>query len=427
MKMRPFGRLISTREALDRLLGATEPVRRTERLPVTEAVGRRSAVRILAAHPVPPFRRASWDGYAVRSADTRAATKARPVRLGLVGEVYAETPSRRRVGAGTAVAIATGGPLPPGADGVVIFEDVTVDGSDVVVSAPVRPGDRIADVGEDFPAGARLADRDDLLTPPRLGAIAAAGRSTVEVWSRPRVGILPNGNELRVPGERLSFGAIHESNNASLAALARAFGAEVTPHAPVPDDEGAIEAVIRRAIPGVDLLLVTGGSSVGEHDFLPAIFPRLGRLLFHGIAVRPGKPTLAVRAGATLVIGMPGHPTSCLANGLWLVAPVLARLGHSDAVPWSDKSVVLTESYDVPTSSFSTVVPLEVRGDRARPTFRTSSSITSLVPANAYVLLPPNRLGLRRGDVVTARLLPPPFSAGAPAGHAAATGRRKAK
>jgi len=318
------------------------------------------------------------------------------------------------VRAGGAVAIATGGPLPAGADGVVIFEDVGVEESEVVLSAPVRAGDRIADIGDDFPAGAELAARDDLLTPPRLGALAAAGLPDVEVWQRPRVGLLPNGNELRLPGERLPPGAIHESNNATLASLALAFGALVTPHAPVPDDERAIEAVIRRAVQGVDLLLVTGGSSVGEHDYLPTIFPRLGRLLFHGIAVRPGKPTLAVRAGRTLIIGMPGHPTSCLANGLWLVAPVLARLGHAEGVPWVDRPVVLTEPYGVPTSSFSTVVPLEVPGHRARPTFRTSSALTSLIPANAYVLLPPNRQALRTGDVVTARLLPPRSPPGRP-------------
>jgi molybdopterin molybdotransferase len=427
MRMRPFGRLLPADEALARLLAATVPVGRRETVPVEEALGRRVARPVVARHAVPPFRRASWDGYAVQCRSTGGASVDRPVGLRLAGEVYAETPSRRRLEPGTAVAIATGGPLPPGADGVVIFEDVRVESGEVVVSAPVRVGDRIAEVGDDFPKGSRLAQRDDLLTPARLGAIAAAGIPTVEVWGRPRVAIVPNGNELRRPGEPLPFGAIHESNNAALAALARGFGAEVTTHDPIPDDEGAIEAVVRRAARGVDLLLVTGGSSVGEHDYLPAIFPRLGRLLFHGIAVRPGKPTLAVRAGPTLVVGMPGHPTSCLANGLWLIAPVLARLAHAAPDPWSERSVVLSEPYEVPSSGFATVVPLEVRGTRARPTFRTSSSITSLLPANAFVLLPPHRAALRKGDIVTAKLLPPPFAAPALSGGPTATRRRKAK
>ena len=289
MRMRPFGRLLPADEALARLLAATVPVGRRETVPVEEALGRRVARPVVARHAVPPFRRASWDGYAVQCRSTGGASVDRPVGLRLAGEVYAETPSRRRLEPGTAVAIATGGPLPPGADGVVIFEDVRVESGEVVVSAPVRVGDRIAEVGDDFPKGSRLAQRDDLLTPARLGAIAAAGIPTVEVWGRPRVAIVPNGNELRRPGEPLPFGAIHESNNAALAALARGFGAEVTTHDPIPDDEGAIEAVVRRAARDVDLLLVTGGSSVGEHDYLPAIFPRLGRLLFHGIAVRPGE------------------------------------------------------------------------------------------------------------------------------------------
>jgi molybdopterin molybdotransferase len=425
MKMRPFGKLLPAGEALRRLLAATDPVARRQAVLLEEAVGRRSARTVRAGHPVPPFRRATWDGYALVARTTSRATRAAPVRLRLTGEVFADTPSKRPIRAGDAVAIATGGPLPPGADAVVIFEDVTVEDGHVVVSAPVPLGDRVADVGEDFPRGTALVARDELLTPPRLGALAAAGEARVEVWARPRVAILPNGNELRLARERLSFGTIHESNNASLAALAHGFGAEVTTHAPVPDDEGAIEAVIRRAMRDTDLLLVTGGSSVGEHDFLPTIFPRLGRMLFHGIAVRPGKPTLAVRSGPTLVVGMPGHPTSCLANGLWLIAPVLSRMSHAGEVPWPERTVTLAEPYEVPTSTFSTVVPLEIRGSEAWPTFRTSSSITSLVRANAYALLPPGRPTLRRGEVVVARVLPPPFADSAVAPVPRGSTRRK--
>jgi molybdopterin molybdotransferase len=409
MKMRPFERLVSAPTALRSLLDATRPVERRERLPLEEAVGRRSAGEVRAKRPVPPFRRATWDGYAVASAATRGATPGARVRLRVAADVFAEAPRRLRLRPGEAAAIATGGPLPLGADAVVIFEDVALEDGFVLLSTPVAKGDRIADAGEDFARGAQLVPRDALLTPPRLGALAAAGEPGVAVWARPRVSIVPNGNELRAPGERLTFGTIHESNNASLGGLAQALGAEVTTHAPVPDDERVIEAVLRRTLADTDLLLVTGGSSVGERDYLPAIFPRLGRLLFHGIAVRPGKPTLAVRAGRTLVIGMPGHPTSCLANGLWLVAPVLARMAHGPEQPWPERTVTMIEPYEVPTSHFSTVVPLEVRGGNARPTFRGSSALSSLVPANAYVLLPPNRPALRRGDLVSARLLPSPL------------------
>jgi molybdopterin molybdotransferase len=426
MRMRPFGTLLPAPRALTLLLAETTPVVRTEVLPLEEAVGRRSAKRVKSRHPVPPFVRATWDGYAVASRSTAGASGSAPVRLRLVGDVFAETRPGRSIRRGEAAAIATGGPLPKGADAVVIFEEVRVEGENVVLSAPVHPGDRIAEAGEDFLRGTTLVEVDEMLTPPRLGALAAAGERAVVVWGRPRVGILPNGNELRSPGERLSPGTIHESNNASLGALARALGAEVTTHAPVPDDEGAIEAVIRGAMRSTDLLLVTGGSSVGERDHLPAIFPRLGRLLFHGIAVRPGKPTLAVRTASALVIGMPGHPTSCLANGLWLVAPVLSRLGHGPPQPWAERAVALGAPYDVPTSNFSTVVPLEIRGGVAWPTFRGSSSITSLVPANAFVLLPPGKPALRKGEVVVARLLPPPFAAPTPT-MGSATGRRKAK
>jgi molybdopterin molybdotransferase len=426
MKMRAFEHLISPELALTRLLRATRPVPGHEAVPVETAVGRRSARTVVARRAVPPFRRASWDGYALRARSTNRASEERPVRLRILGDVFAETRNRPPVGPSQAVAIATGGPLPRGADAVVIFENVRLEDEFVVVSAPVHRGDRIAEAGEDFGVGTHLVERDDLLTPARLGAIAAAGQANVEVWDRPRVAVIPNGNELVPPGGPLSFGQIHESNNASLAGLAGAFGAEVSTTPPILDREAAIESAIRRAARSNDLVLATGGSSVGERDYLPSIFPRLGRLLFHGISVRPGKPTLAVRCGRALVLGMPGHPTSCLTNGLWLVAPVLARLSHAGTVPWIDRSVVLSESYDVPTSRFSTVVPLEVRGNRARPTFRSSASITSLVRANAYVLLPPSRAALRRGEVVVARILPPPFAPSAQPPGRAETSRRKA-
>jgi molybdopterin molybdotransferase len=190
----------------------------------------------------------------------------------------------------------------------------------------------------------------------------------------------------------------------------RAAGGEPTPHAPVPDDPEAIEAAIRDALATHDLVLVTGGSSVGERDYLPAVFPKLGRLLFHGIAVRPGKPTLAVDAGGTLVLGMPGHPTSCLANGYWLLLPLLRRLARLPGPGWTDGEVRLARGYQAPSAELSTVVPLRVAAGRGTPTFHGSSAITSLEGANAFALLPPRHPPLKRGVRLVAHFLPPPLA-----------------
>lgn len=413
MKMRPFGRLISPEAARRRLLSATTPIARVERVPLAAAVGRVASRTVRAPVAVPAFARATWDGYALHSQSTATADRTHPVRLKVVGEIFAEEELAHPLRPGEAAAIATGGALPRGADAVVIFESVQLDDGEIVLSRPVRRGDRIAHPGEDFRRGDRLVDRGAPLTPAALGAVGSVGRTSIEVYSRPRVALVPNGNELMAPGTRPAPRRIYETNNLTLGALVEAAGAIAEPFAPVRDDPTQIERALRRALRRSDLVLVTGGSSVGEHDFLPQVLPRLGRLLFHGIAVRPGKPTLAVLAGTKLIVGMPGHPTSCLSNGFWLLLPVLRKLAHLPGPGWTEGTVRLTEPYSAPESSFSTVVPFHVERGEARPTFHDSSAITSLAGANAFLLAPPGKSSWRTGEIVTVKFLAPPI--GAPA------------
>ncbi|HEV2428259.1 MAG TPA: molybdopterin molybdotransferase MoeA [Thermoplasmata archaeon] len=414
--MRPFGRLLPVPVALRRVSAAARPLTRMEEIDLVEALGRVAAGRVTARTAVPPFARATWDGYAFQSRSTRGATAGRPARFRLVGEVFAEGGYAHRLGKDEAVAIATGGALPKGADAVLRFEDAQVRGRELRVSAPVRLGERLAEVGEDFPKGREIVRAGRGLTPADLGGLAITGHGRVRVWAMPRVAIVPNGNELARPGARLRPGEIHESNNAALGGLVRALGGIPLLFPPVRDSPIGIERAIRRGLAVADLVVVTGGSSVGERDFLPVVFPRIGRLLFHGIAVRPGKPTLAARAGGRLVLGMPGHPTSCLSNGFWLLGPLIRRLGHRPGPPWETRRAKLSESVDLPTAGLSTVIPLEVRGASARPTFRDSSAISSLGAANAVALWPAGRPSPRRGTWLTASILPPPL--GPPTGPA---------
>ncbi len=377
---------------------------------MAEALGRVSARTYRARVAVPPFARATWDGYAFSHPSVSAASARRPVRLRLVGEVFAEGAFDRRVGPDEAVAIATGAPLPPGTDTVVIFEEVEVVANEVLVHRSVGPGERVAGPGEDFAKGTVVVRSGAVLSPADLGGLAATGTTTVDVRIRPTVPILPNGNELVLPGAPLPPGRIYETNNLTLAAAVRASGCIPVPLPPAPDDPRAIETAIRRALDVGDLVLVTGGSSVGERDYLPTIFPRLGRVLFHGIAVRPGKPTLAVEVGRKVVLGLPGHPTSCLSNGFWMLVPALRRLAGLGGPGWIDGSVTMAEGYPVVPSEFTTVVPLRVDGGRARPTFRDSSAISSLSGANAFRLLPPRSRGLRKGQSVEVHYLLPPLA-----------------
>ncbi len=410
--MHAFGRLTPVEVARRRLLVAAHPIARTDRLPVEEAFGRVAAGTYRAPRPVPGFARATWDGYAVRSRDTRSASARRPVDLRVVGEVFAEQAFPATVGPGEAVAIATGGALPRGTDSVVIFEDVAREGARVRIVRPASPGDRFSPPGHDFLRGRVLVRQGEELTATALGTLAACGLSHVRVYARPRVTIVPNGNELLSPGAREVPGRIYESNNAALASVVLAAGGVPRALPPIPDDAARIESVIRRALNLSDLVLATGGSSVGERDHLPRILPRIGRLLFHGIAVRAGKPTLAAAAGEKLVIGMPGHPTSCLVNMYWLVLPVLRKLGHRVGPGWTEGTAILGSDAVAPSPGLSTVVPLQFRGGRAYTTFRGSSVITSLSGATAYAMLPPGRRVVRAGTKIRVYRLDPPLGPG---------------
>ncbi|MGP8078569.1 MAG: molybdopterin molybdotransferase MoeA [Thermoplasmata archaeon] len=412
--MHAFGTLVPALTARRRLLAAVRPISRTELSPVPSSFDRVAAASIRAPRPVPAFARATWDGYALRSADTRDARPASPTTLRVVGELFAEGAYAGRLGRGEAVAIATGAALPRGADSVVIFEEVERAGDAVRILRPAPVGDRTARPGDDLPRGTPIARRGDLLGPADLGALAACGIPSLRVYARPVVEVVPNGNELLLPGAPLRPGAIYESNNATLAAVISAAGAIPRLRPPVPDDPRRLEAALRAALRRSDLVLATGGSSVGERDHLPRILPRLGTLLFHGVAVRPGKPTLAARCGRRLVIGLPGHPTSCLANMLWLVLPVLRWLARRPGPGWTEEWATLGADALAPSPGMATVVPLGFRGRRVFSTFRGSAAIASLRGTSAFALLPPGRRVARAGERIRICRLDPPLGASRP-------------
>ncbi len=414
MEMTPFGRLTSVGQAQRRLWAAARPLSRIESLAVTDGFDRIAAETVRSPLPIPTFTRTTWDGYALRSEDTRAATHRRPVELRVVGEVFAEQEYPARLARGESVAIATGGALPRGADAVIIFEEVERTDGSVRVPRPVRPGERVDRPGHDFPRGARLVRRGEVLSATALGTLAACGIPRVRVYARPIVAILPNGNELLSPGDRPARGRIYESNNASLSAAVRAAGGIPRPEAPVDDDPDLIERSLRSALASADLVLATGGSSVGERDHLPRVLPRLGTVLFHGIAVRAGKPTLAARVGRKLVLGLPGHPTSCLANMYWLVIPAIRRIAHRPGPGWTEGWAVLGSDAVAPTPGLATIVPLRFEGGRAYSTNRGSSMITSLAGATAFAMLAPGRRVVHAGERLRVYHLDPPLGRPSP-------------
>ena len=318
--------LLTVDEALARVLACAAPLP-VERVQLDHAAGRILAEGVVSPVDLPPFPSSSMDGYAVRAADL-------PGVLRVVGRVAAGRPEPRSLAAGEAIEISTGGVVPMGADTVVPVERVVVWPTEVEIRAPLVSNDNIRGIGGDVRAGAALLAAGELLTPARLGALAACGIESVLSSRRPRVAVVVTGTELRPPGEPLGAGQIYESNGIMLAAVLEAAGAVVERLAATEDTEEAHTRALEHAL-GSDVVVTSGGVSVGPHDLVRRVAARLGvEEAFWGVAMRPGKPLAFGVRDHTLVFGLPGNPVSSLVGCLLFVRPALLALqGHPEPAP----------------------------------------------------------------------------------------------
>lgn len=369
--MRPLRELISKEEASGRLRFASRLAEGSEVLPLHEALARVCASDVVAQVDVPPFRRALMDGYAVGGEA--------PLRV--VGEAFAgEDPGPLLPG--TAIRIATGAPLPEGATSVVRVEDTTQ--KDGLVVFPVkRPGPFFEPPGADVRRGDRILAVGDELTPARLGLAASVGLDKLEVLRRPRVEVRSSGDELLPPGAPPAPGRIYDANATTLRTLLAAAGGDVRVGEPLPDDEASLRAALRT---DADLLVVSGGASAGDKDLLVDALRAEGEVLFHGVRVKPGKPLLAGRVGATLVVGLPGNPTSALSNAAIFVVPVLRRMAGLPDVASAVDATMATDVRGEPDRYL--FLPVKVDAGEARPTFKGSSALTSLAGSDGWVGVP---------------------------------------
>src|SRR5688572_21832313 len=302
--MRPFTSTISLDEARRRLEANIRPIARTEQIALDAAGGRVAAADVESPLDVPPFARSAMDGYAVIAEDLHGASKSAPTPLRLVDRIYTGALPSIAVQRGTCAEIATGAPLPAGADAVVMVEDTAKNGDDrIAFHAAPTAGQHVAKRGADIVAGDVVVRSGEWLTPSKVGALAAIGRADVEVFAKPRVAILSTGNEVVDPGQPLAPGQIFDVNRFTLGAVVSAHGGIPEPHRPAQDTIDALIAALDRCMEA-DLVVFSGGSSVGERDLIVDAIAARGEMIFHGIAVRPGKPTAFARVGDTLFFGM---------------------------------------------------------------------------------------------------------------------------
>jgi molybdopterin molybdotransferase len=330
--------LLSVADALDRVLAHAAPLPAAE-VPLVEADGRVLAYALKARRTQPPADVSAMDGYAVRAADVAQA----PARLKVIGEVAAGRPFARAVGSGEAARIFTGGVMPDGADTIVIQEHAERDGDHVTVQKPSVQGRHIRVHGLDFKAGDILLTAGRRLTARDLGLAAAMNHPLVPVHRRPRIALFSTGDELVPPGVEPAAGQIVSSNTFALAALGRGEGAEVEDLGIVPDRLDATVAAVRRAREfNADVLVTSGGASVGDYDLVQKAFAAEGMTLsFWKLALRPGRPLMHGRLGAMHVLGVPGNPVSAFVCGFLFLVPLIRRLaGRSDLVPVTESALL---------------------------------------------------------------------------------------
>jgi molybdenum cofactor synthesis domain-containing protein len=396
-----FTRLISFDEALRRTLAAAVPIERVEREPIVRARDRVAAVNVVSGVDVPAFDRAAMDGYAVRADDVADAAHA-GVHLHCVGQIFAGRPFGGVVGPGECVEIGTGAPMPRGADTVVMVEQTSRNGDAVGITAPATPGQHVGRRGSDLIAGTVFIRRGDHLTPGRIGALAAAGVTDVEVFARPIVGVISTGDELTAPGEALAAGHVFDVNRFTLQAIIDAHGGQPIVLGSVNDSSDAIGTTLARAN-GCDVIVCSAGSSVGSKDLVTDAIERLGQVTFHGIAIKPGKPTLLGAIGATPVFGMPGNPASCLSNAYLLLVPFLRKMARLPA--WQPTRRLLPLARTIRSlSERHQYFTVRIVDGCVEPAFKSSGDITSMAAADGFIEIPPGSAAIDAGTIVTVTL-----------------------
>jgi molybdenum cofactor synthesis domain-containing protein len=402
MTMRPITETMLYEDAVRIVLEAARPIERTERVAIGDADDRVVARDVTAAIDVPPFDRAAMDGYAVLAADTFGAGTHAPRTLRCVDRVFTGQVPARGIGSGECIEIATGAPMPAGADAVVMVEETERSGDEIRILTPVYPRQHVGRRGADLSMGQTIVAAGQVLNPSRIGALAGAGLADVDVYARPSVAIMSTGNEIALPGDALQPGQIYDINRFTLEAVVRRHGGIAVALPVAADSVDELSSALDAAA-AHDVIVFSGGSSVGERDLILDVLRRRGTVHFHGIAVKPGKPTVFGALGSIPVFGMPGYPTSCLSNAYMLLAPFLRCIARLP--PWTPRTIdVPLARRIVSTTGRHQFYTVRIVDGQAEPAFKASGDITSMAHADGYIEIPAQTDVVDAGSVVTVKL-----------------------
>ena len=417
-RMKGFSRLTTIKDALNTFYETVHLERMpAETLRIISCLGRVLADDLTCPRDVPPFDRSAMDGYAVRAEDLYAASDTNPVVLALT-----ETPSsigsppKETLNRGEAMKIATGAPIPVGASAVIMVEYTEETGpGKVEIHRPVTPGENVSARGEDVKAGQPILTAGSFLQPQDIGIMAALGLSEVSIVCRPRVAVLSNGNELVDVGIETVPGKIVDSNRPTILSLVKASGGEPVDLGITSDDRDLIAQKISRSLDSVDMVLVSGGTSVGEKDLLPGIVNSLGKpgVIVHGVAMRPGRPVALCALGLKPILLLPGFPVAAMMAYDVFAEPIMLKLMGARSRAHVRPTLRAAALRRVPsitgTRSFVRVLVMKKDGRTVFEPLRATGSgiISSMVRANGMLVIPENKEGVEEGEEAMITLLRP--------------------
>ena len=390
--------VITVEEAIEILKNNFSKITKAETVYIDEAVGRITTENIESGENVPSFSRSTMDGYALCAADTYGSGESMPAMLDIAGEILMGERAEITLERGKCVKISTGGMLPDGADAVIPVENTDEDCGMCLTYKSVSPFENVTKKGDDIKHGECIIKKGTVLSPAHIGLLASVGKSAVSVVRHPAVGIISTGNEIIGIDEKLTEGKIREVNSHLLSALCRSYGCEVKFFGTVKDEYDEILSAVKAALSESDIVLISGGSSAGAKDMTVKVIEAVGEVFAHGLAMKPGKPTIIGRADGKAVFGLPGHPAAC-----YFVTEIIVKrlidilLGRNE----KNKSKTYRTAENISSNhGREEYICVKTDDETAVPVYGKSGLLSTLCESDGYIRIDRNREGLKKGEAV---------------------------
>jgi molybdenum cofactor synthesis domain-containing protein len=406
-----FSRLISVEDALNKLFSVIEPIRAKE-IDTTKALHRIIAEDIESKIDVPPFNRSAMDGYAIKGEDSFEASPRNPKTVKKVGKIEIGEDSDLSIQNKEAIRISTGAVIPSGANAVLKIEDTEIDAKDnITIYHPVAPGKNVAKQGEDIKKGEIILEKGTELKPEHIALLCSQGIATIKVKDKPHVSVFSTGDELVEVGNPLEKSQIYNSNTPMISNLVRIYGGRVIKEATLKDDKSLITQNLNETIESSEVIIFTGGTSVGTQDYLPEVVNENASVLAHGVAMRPGSPILLSYKGSSLIFCLPGTPVAAYVGFLKFAGPAIRHMMEAKETD-PRKEIIAEIDRDIPVSRMGYLNYLRVSLERKKDKIiaksvrlKGSGIISSLTQSNGIVEISKEREGLKAGDKVIVKLL----------------------